>query len=71
MDEDPVVFSADDCCLGLVCHEDKVIVGTDCHTVEVYQLPMGKRIGVKGKFKGSVNHISISKDGSLLVAGSG
>lgn len=70
MDDDQIEFSASDSCLGLICHEDKVLVGTENHTVEMYELPKGKKIGVKAKFTASVNHLDLSKDGKVLVAGS-
>jgi hypothetical protein len=71
MDEDPIQFSASDSCFGLICLENSVLVGTESHTVEMYELPKGKKIGVKAKVTSSVNHMDISKDGKILVAGSG
>jgi len=70
-DQDPVVFSASDSCLALTCHKDRVYVGTESNCVETYGLPKGKNLGNSAKFTAAVNHVDVSKSGSVLVAGSG
>jgi len=69
-DQDPGAFSASDSCLSLLCFGQNVYVATEYNTIEVYELPNGKKIGVKAKFSAAVNHMDISKDGKLLIAGS-
>ncbi|CAG7825087.1 unnamed protein product [Allacma fusca] len=69
-DDDPISFSANDSCLGVVFAQDQVIVGTESNSVEAYEFPKGKFIENKLKFTGAANHVDISKDGKVLVAGS-
>lgn len=70
-DEDPVTFSATDSCLSMTTYNNIIYIGTENHTIEMFELPNGKQLGCKTKFTAGVNHIDISKDGLLLVGGSG
>ena len=62
------VFNCKTC--RCISQNGKVYVGTDMHALQVYSIADNQPDGIAARFTANVTHISISRDGSKIAAGS-
>ncbi|XP_062586479.1 WD repeat and HMG-box DNA-binding protein 1-like [Saccostrea cucullata] len=69
-DDDAISHRTGDKAFSVAFKNNKFYVATDTNTVQAFTFPDGSTDGIVARFTAPVNHISVNRKGTTLVAGS-